>query len=65
MKKLNLNQRKGLSDILINLLTVLISAFIVSKILYENKFDFYSVIAAAISLIVSVALAFVSINIVK
>ena len=58
-KKLNLNQRKVLAEILINLITVLVSIFIVSKIFYERKFDFDSILAASVAFILLIIAIFI------
>lgn len=63
--KLNQNQRKTLSEILNNILTAIFSISIISQIVFERKFDYYSVTSGLISLFVCTMLALISLNIVK
>lgn len=65
MKKLNLNQRKVVSEILVNLLTALISIIIISRIFIERKYDFYSILIGILAIISSAALAYIAVVIVK
>ncbi len=65
MKKLNLTQKKVISEILVNLSTVLISILVVSRIFIERRFDFFSIISAFISLFVSFIMFYGALLIVK
>ena len=65
MRKLNLNQRKVVSEILVNLSTVLISILVVSRIFIEKKLDSFSIISAFISLFVSFIMFYGALLIVK
>lgn len=63
--KFNLNQRKTFSDILNNLLVVIISVFIINNVFYEKNFDRDSIMIALTSLFTALVLTFVSVSIVK
>jgi hypothetical protein len=65
MKKLNFNQRKVISEILVNLSTVLISVLVVSKIFIEKKFDYFSIISSFIGLFVSFVMFYGALLVVK
>jgi hypothetical protein len=62
---LNINQKKVISEILVNLLTALISILIFSRIFIERKYDFYSIFIGIIAIISSASLAYLAISIVK
>jgi len=65
MKNLNLNQKKVLSELLVNLSVALISIVIISQIFMEKKFDQYYLILGITGFIISIVMIFTSINILK
>jgi len=65
MNTLSINQRKVVSEILVNLSTVLISILIVSRIFIERRFDLFSIIFAFIGLVLSLLMFHLAVLIVK
>ena len=65
MKKLNLNQKKAVSELLINLSTAFISIGVVSQIFIEKQLTFYSLILSFTFSIISTVMIYHSINIFK
>ncbi len=62
MKHLNLNQRKIIVDLIINLITAWISISFISQVLVEKRIDFYSLLLALIALIISAIMLLFSIS---
>lgn len=65
MRKLNLTQKKVISEILVNLSTVLISILVVSRIFIEKKLDSFSIISAFIGLALSLLMFYGALLVVK
>ncbi|MFA6016541.1 MAG: hypothetical protein WC744_00440 [Patescibacteria group bacterium] len=65
MKRLNLNQKKAISELLINLSVALISIAIISQIFMEKNFDQYYLQLGIIGFIISLMMIYASIYILK
>jgi len=65
MKNFNLNQRRIIAEILVNLLTAGISIMILTTIFLERRFDFLSLLSALLTFFICLLFAFLSIIILK
>ncbi len=65
MKKLNLNQKKVIADVLVNMSVALISIVIISQIFMEKQFDQYYLQLGIIGFIISLSMIYSSIYILK
>lgn len=64
-EKLNLNQKKVIADVLVNMSVVLISIVIISQIFMEKQFDQYYLQLGIIGFIISLSMIYSSIYILK
>ncbi len=65
MTKLNLDQRKVIADLLINIITGIISIVIITQIFVQRNFSQFSLIFGSAASIISIALTFIAVDIVK
>jgi len=65
MKKLNLNQKKAVSELLINLSTAFVSIGVVTPIFIEKQLSFRSLIFGLGMSTISIVMVYYSINIFK
>jgi hypothetical protein len=63
--KLNLNQRKVIADVLVNISTGLVLITVVTQIFVQRNLSSYSLMIAFVGIIISVIIVFLTIRIIK
>ncbi len=65
MKKLNLNQRKVIVDLLVNLISAWLSISLISQVFIERKIEFYYLFFASITILMSIGMLLFSLRLMK
>ena len=65
MSKLNLNQRRVITDLLVNLISAWLSISLISQVFIEKKIEFYYLFFAFITIIMSITMLLFSLKLMK
>jgi len=65
MRRLNLNQKKVIADLLINLISAWLSISLISQVFIERKIEFYYLFFASITILMSIGMLLFSLRLMK
>lgn len=65
MRKLNLNQKKIIVDLLVNLISAWLSISLISQVFIERKIEFYYLFFASITILMSISMLLFALRLMK